>query len=144
MRRVPILLVLILGAAVMLRAQGAWNAPIGRDFPLAGGDVGNQRHSSLTRITPANISRLGAAWMIHVGEPVQGPASQDLCLPCGRSESVLHRHGIGHAECLGQGDLQSDHTDLGRSGRGPAVSLCHGDGEGCGRQHVEIQPIAAP
>src|SRR5438067_11291013 len=75
MRRVPILLVLILGASVMLRGQGAWNAPTGRDFPLAGGDVGNQRHSSLTRITPANISRLGAAWMIHVGEGTRNLAA---------------------------------------------------------------------
>ena len=75
MKRVPILLVLILGAAVMLRAQGAWNAPTGRDFPLAGGNVGNQRHSSLVGITPANIARLGGAWMVHVGEGTRNLAA---------------------------------------------------------------------
>ena len=74
MRRLPILLVLAAGAAMLhpsLRAQSAWNAPTGRDFPLAGGGLGNQRYSSLTQITPANLTRLGGAWMVHVGEGVR-------------------------------------------------------------------------
>ena len=46
-------------------------APPARDFPLPGGDLGNQRYSTLTGITPANIGRLGGAWMVHVldGKP---------------------------------------------------------------------------
>ncbi len=51
-----------------------WRAPAGRDFPLPGGNLGNQRYSTLTQVTPANVSRLGGAWMVHVtdGVPV-GP-----------------------------------------------------------------------
>ena len=46
--------------------QAAWIAPTGTNFPLAGGNLANQRYSSLRQITPANISNLGGAWMIHV------------------------------------------------------------------------------
>ncbi len=45
--------------------KAAWDAPSGKDFPTAGGNFGNQRYSSLTQITPANLSRLGGAWMVH-------------------------------------------------------------------------------
>ena len=40
MRRFPILLVMTIGATVMPGAQGLWNAPTGKDFPLAGGTLG--------------------------------------------------------------------------------------------------------
>src|ERR1700722_8178681 len=43
-----------------------WRSAPGKDFPLAGGNLANQRYSSLTGITPANISQLGGAWMLHV------------------------------------------------------------------------------
>ncbi len=43
-----------------------WMAPSGKDFPLVGGNLANQRYSSLAQITPANLSRLGGAWMVHV------------------------------------------------------------------------------
>jgi PQQ-dependent dehydrogenase (methanol/ethanol family) len=78
MRRVPILLVVAIGAAVLhpsLRAQSGWNAPTGKDFPLAGGTLGNQRHSSLARITPANIAKVGGAWMVHVGDGTRNLAA---------------------------------------------------------------------
>jgi quinohemoprotein ethanol dehydrogenase len=41
-------------------------APAGKDFPVVGGNLANQRHSALTRIDKSNISRLGGAWMIHL------------------------------------------------------------------------------
>ena len=45
--------------------KASWDAPSGKDFPIAGGNLGNQRYSSLTQIAPANLSRLGGAWMVH-------------------------------------------------------------------------------
>jgi PQQ-dependent dehydrogenase (methanol/ethanol family) len=52
--------------------QENWMAPTGKDFPTAGGNLANQRYSALTQITPANLSKLGGAWMVHVngGSPV--------------------------------------------------------------------------
>ena len=44
----------------------------GKDFPLPGGDLGNQRYSTLKRITPANVGRLGGAWMVHVLDGTPG------------------------------------------------------------------------
>jgi quinohemoprotein ethanol dehydrogenase len=41
-------------------------APTGKDFPLAGGNLANQRYSGLTQINRSNIAKLGGAWMIHV------------------------------------------------------------------------------
>src|SRR5450759_378914 len=49
-----------------------WRAPPGKDFPVFGGNLGNQRYSSLTSITPANIAKLGAAWMVHVADGASG------------------------------------------------------------------------
>ena len=43
-----------------------WMAPSGKDFPLVGANLANQRYSSLAQIAPANLSRLGGAWMVHV------------------------------------------------------------------------------
>ncbi len=43
-----------------------WNSAPGAEFPLVGGNLGSQRHSTLTQITRSNIGRLGGAWMVHV------------------------------------------------------------------------------
>ncbi len=37
-----------------------------RNFPVVGGNLFNQRYSTLTQITKSNIAKLGAAWMVHV------------------------------------------------------------------------------
>jgi PQQ-dependent dehydrogenase (methanol/ethanol family) len=37
-----------------------------RDFPLVGGNLGNQRYSALRQIDRSNVSRLGGAWMINL------------------------------------------------------------------------------
>ncbi len=49
-----------------LAQHESWMAPSGKDFPLVGGNLANQRYSSLAQITPANLSRLGGTWMVHV------------------------------------------------------------------------------
>jgi PQQ-dependent dehydrogenase (methanol/ethanol family) len=55
---------MLIGGFVL--AQSDWTRPAGRDFPVVGGDLGNQRYSSLTQITPSNLNRLGGAWLVHL------------------------------------------------------------------------------
>jgi alcohol dehydrogenase (cytochrome c) len=52
--------------------QNGWWAPPGKDFPLPGGSLSNQRYSTLTEIAPGNVSRLGGAWMVHVADQAGG------------------------------------------------------------------------
>lgn len=40
--------------------------PAGRDFPKVGGNLGNQNHSSLRKITRRNVQRLGGAWHVNL------------------------------------------------------------------------------
>jgi glucose dehydrogenase len=57
---------------VAVPKQSPFLAPTGKDFPLAGGNLGNQRYSSLTQINRSNIDKLGGAWMVHIaaeGQP---------------------------------------------------------------------------
>ncbi|HXU48624.1 MAG TPA: PQQ-binding-like beta-propeller repeat protein [Candidatus Binatia bacterium] len=65
-----------LSAAVLsfpaLAQHQSWMAPSSSDFPLVGGNLANQRYSSLAQITPANLSRLGGAWMVHVNAQAAG------------------------------------------------------------------------
>lgn len=57
----------------LLAQHTNWMSPSSKDFPTVGASLANQRYSSLTQITPANVSRLGGAWMVHVsGEPGGG------------------------------------------------------------------------
>ena len=67
---------LVCGISVYLRAQTAsppdWRAIPAKDFPVVGGNLANQRYSSLTGITPANISRLGGAWMTSIAGGAAG------------------------------------------------------------------------
>jgi outer membrane protein assembly factor BamB/plastocyanin len=41
-------------------------APGDKDFPIHGGNLGNQRYSALTQINHANIKKLGPVWRTHV------------------------------------------------------------------------------
>jgi PQQ-dependent dehydrogenase (methanol/ethanol family) len=61
----PFLLVAAMLASVVHSQQRAFS-PTARDFPYVGGNLANQRYSSLTQITPANLSKLGGAWMVHL------------------------------------------------------------------------------
>jgi PQQ-dependent dehydrogenase (methanol/ethanol family) len=71
-RRVWVTLTAVLVAVCLFfdpaRAQkgGDWRAAPAKDFPLAGGNLANQRYSTLASITPGNVSKLGGAWMLHV------------------------------------------------------------------------------
>jgi quinohemoprotein ethanol dehydrogenase len=66
----------VLWAGMLLAAAAAqkdtWLAPSGANYPSVGGNLGNQRYSSLSQITPANLSRLGGAWMVHVAPQANG------------------------------------------------------------------------
>ncbi|MCC7009987.1 MAG: PQQ-binding-like beta-propeller repeat protein [Acidobacteria bacterium] len=67
------LTVLFVGAALWTaRGQGNLAAPPTADFPLPGGNFGNQRYSTLRQITPANIGRLGGAWTVNVMDKTPG------------------------------------------------------------------------
>lgn len=62
---------LLVGGALAQVAPN-WSAIPGKDFPVVGGNVGNQRYSSLKEITAANISKLGGAWMTRVADGASG------------------------------------------------------------------------
>ncbi|MEW2353995.1 PQQ-binding-like beta-propeller repeat protein [Spirillospora sp. NPDC029432] len=51
--------------------------PTGGDFPKVGGNLGNQNHSSLRRITRRNVRHLGGAWHVNLeGGATDGRAQQ--------------------------------------------------------------------
>src|SRR5450631_3444551 len=63
---------LVLVSAAMGQAQPASNAanvtqPASNDWPVVGGNLGNDRYSSLDQISTTNVQNLKAAWMIHLG-----------------------------------------------------------------------------
>ncbi len=62
----PAAVVCVALVGIALPQQPRSFPPSGKDFPIVGGNLGNQRYSSLTRITPANVSKLGGAWMVHL------------------------------------------------------------------------------
>jgi PQQ-dependent dehydrogenase (methanol/ethanol family) len=63
-------LILPIGVSVVLAAAAPtprdWSRPPARDFPVVGGNWGNQRYSSLDRINAGNVSKLGGAWTLHL------------------------------------------------------------------------------
>src|SRR4026208_2130645 len=61
-----------LSVAMLGGQRGDASAAPARDFPVPGGNLGNQRYSTLKGITPANIGRLGGAWMVHVLDGTPG------------------------------------------------------------------------
>jgi quinohemoprotein ethanol dehydrogenase len=64
----PIFLATALSACVCLSfgaSKVGWDSPAGKDFPTVGGNLGNQRFSSLTQISALTLPRLGGAWMVH-------------------------------------------------------------------------------
>lgn len=61
--------VFVLGMSVWISAQAPDLRQLpGANFPVVGGNLANQRYSTLTKIDKANINRLGGAWMVHVEE----------------------------------------------------------------------------
>jgi glucose dehydrogenase len=66
MTRTSITIALSLLCGAGLAAQTA------RDWPTVGNDPGGMKHSSLTQITPANVSQLKVAWKYDLGVPATG------------------------------------------------------------------------
>jgi len=65
----PVSIVLALGISwTVAAANGSmnWRLPAGKNFPLVGGNWGNQRHSTLDQINRSNVKKLGGAWMMHL------------------------------------------------------------------------------
>ena len=62
-------LIALAGTTASTRQRGLIAS--GRDFPTVGGNLANQRYSSLTQITRENVARLGGAWMVRLedGQP---------------------------------------------------------------------------
>ena len=60
----------VCGFQAMSQSQGApdWAQPPSRNFPVVGGNLGNQRHSTLRQIGRSTVSRVGGAWMVHLEE----------------------------------------------------------------------------
>jgi PQQ-dependent dehydrogenase (methanol/ethanol family) len=74
-RKIPTAIGCAIALSVALTpAQTAWQSPSGKDFPTVGGNLANQRYSSLTRINKANVATLGGAWTIHL-EDGKSPGS---------------------------------------------------------------------
>ncbi len=63
-------LVLALAATLGVAAPDA-TRPAGKDWPTVGGDLGNTRYSSLSRINVSNIKRLGGAWLKEFDTPTR-------------------------------------------------------------------------
>jgi quinohemoprotein ethanol dehydrogenase len=63
---------LVLLSAALGQAQGANTGvnvtqPVGNEWPMVGGNLGNGRYSALDQITTGNVQNLKAAWMVHLG-----------------------------------------------------------------------------
>src|SRR5260221_14081643 len=59
-------------ARAPVRAAAPAKAPGPNDWPTVGNDPGSMKYSPLTQITPANVSRLAAAWTYDMGVPASG------------------------------------------------------------------------
>ena len=59
-------------ASVAVQSDRSERGPAGKEWLTVGGDWGNTRYSTLSHITTANVTKLGAAWM---SERFDAPAS---------------------------------------------------------------------
>jgi hypothetical protein len=69
-------------------------SPITNDMPVAGGNLGNQRYSTLARINRQNIHNLGAAWRTDVSAVAQAtptPTPRRRRSSSVASSSLCHR-----------------------------------------------------
>jgi alcohol dehydrogenase (cytochrome c) len=55
--------IVLIGSAAMAQS---WSMP-GREWPVYGGDPGNNRYSTLDKINTSNVSRLRVAWVLQLG-----------------------------------------------------------------------------
>jgi quinohemoprotein ethanol dehydrogenase len=90
---------------------------------MIGGDLANQRYSALTRITPANVAKLGGAWSMHL-ENGKSPGSMQAT-PVVVDGIMYIASGAGSVSAIGAADgtLKWKHeTGLPGTYRGVAVA----------------------
>lgn len=84
----------VAGAALVLTAGAGLAA--GTDWPMSGQDLGANRFTSLTQITPANVANLQVAWTYHLKPGGSGDRlrmSQDIPLVIGNTMVVVSPYG---------------------------------------------------
>ena len=107
---------------VTVLSEGSGQAPSGRDFPVVGGNLANQRYSSLTGINKKNIAQLGAAWTRHL-EGGKTPATMQAT-PVVVDGVLYISSGAGNIFAIdgATGDVKWKYeTTLGGNSRGVAV-----------------------
>ncbi len=62
----------LMGAVTGLALSAGLAAQTPNDWPTVGNDPGGMKYSSLTQITPANVSKLAKAWTYDMGVPASG------------------------------------------------------------------------
>ena len=62
----------LMGAVTGLALAAGLAAQAPNDWPTVGNDPGGMKYSSLTQITPANVSKLAKAWTYDMGVPASG------------------------------------------------------------------------
>ncbi len=84
----------VAGAALVLTAGAGLAA--GTDWPMPGQDLGANRFSTLTQITPANVANLQVAWTYHLKPSGSGDRlrmSQDIPLVIGNTMYIVSPYG---------------------------------------------------
>jgi glucose dehydrogenase len=124
------------------------SAYAGNDWPTVGGDLQNDRYSTLSQITPSNVSKLALSWHIHLGEcaayqAVTNPLAPGVPANCpGQEENAVVVGGVMYiATSLSQvialdatnGNVLWHYTptfdpgfSIGSGGRQPGVSIGQG------------------
>ena len=115
-------------STVLLASDGVvpGQAPAGKNFPTVGGNLANQRYSSLTRITKANVSHLGGAWMVHLEDGQ--PAGTMQATPVVIDGVIYIATGIGNVFAVdgATGAIKWKYRSGGRPGSNRGVAV--GDG----------------
>jgi quinohemoprotein ethanol dehydrogenase len=113
------------------------DAYAGTDWLSNGGDLSDDRYSTLTQITPANVGTLKQAWHIHLGVC---PAQNQTC--AGEEENAVEANGVLYIQDSKSNVYAIDATNgnviwkytptfdpgfaLGSGGRSPGVSIGQG------------------
>jgi PQQ-dependent dehydrogenase (methanol/ethanol family) len=87
-----------------------------RNFPVAGGNLFNQRYSTLTQITKSNIAKLGAAWMVHVEPEKNGIWMQSTPIVVDGVMYMTHGHITARDARTGALKWQFPKGDVGPGG----------------------------
>jgi PQQ-dependent dehydrogenase (methanol/ethanol family) len=113
----------IAAALTIHAADNPGQTPSGRNFATPGGNLANQRFSSLKRITKSNIGRLGGAWSIHLEDGKVPPTMQATPIVVDGVMFVASGAGNIFAIDAATGAIKWKHeTTLGGTYRGVAVA----------------------